>query len=278
MAQQVWRGSISFGLVNVAVRAFSATKDQKVHFHQIDANSGSRIGYEKVSKSTGERVDKADIEMGYEVDPGTYVTFTQDEINAVRPTSTRTVEISDFVDLDSIDPIFYEKTYWLVPADEAAAKAYSLLAIAMDEERKVGIGSVVIRTKEYLAAIRPLQGALAMSTMRFADEVVGYDDLADATAAAVDAPSERELGLAKQIIDGLADDWDPDRYHDSYNAELRAMISRKVAGNDVLAAAEDTEEDSTVVDLMAALEASVASAKRPRGDDLASEDAEDRSA
>lgn len=275
MAQQVWRGSISFGLVNVAVRAFSATKDQKVHFHQIDSKSGSRIGYEKVSKATGERVDKADIAHGYEVDPGTYVTFSQEEISAVRPTSTRTVDISDFVGLDAIDPIFYEKTYWLVPADETAEKAYALLANAMETEQKVGIGHVVIRTKEYLAAVRPLQGALAMSTMRFADEVVEYSELS--TSEAAEAPSERELELAKQIIAGLGNDWDPENYHDSYNAELRSMIAKKVAGNDVVAGAEPVEEDSTVVDLMAALEASVEAARRPRGsdDDV---DAQDRTA
>lgn len=172
MAQQIWRGSIAFGLVNVAVRAFGATRDQKVHFHQIDRSSGSRIGYDKVSKLTGEKVDKADIALGYEVDTGRYVTFDPEEVAALRPRSTRTVEISDFVDLASIDPIHYEKTYWLAPADETAQKPYALLATAMQDEQRVGIGMVVMRTKQYLAAIRPLQGVLAMSTMRFADEVI----------------------------------------------------------------------------------------------------------
>jgi len=264
MPQQIWRGSISFGLVNVGVRAFSATRDRSIKFHQIDKESGSRIGYEKVAKSSGERVDKDDIEMGYEIEPGRYVTFDNDELADLRPSSTRTIDISDFVDLESIDPIYYERTYWLVPADEAAEKAYMLLASSMQQQRRVGIGTVVIRTKQYLAAIRPLDGALAMSTMRFADEVVGVDDVEGLPE--LEEPSERELELAKQIIDGLAAEWEPDRYTDSYTEELRALIEQKAAGGDVVeqADAEPAESGGQLVDLMAALEASVEAAKAPR--------------
>ena len=262
MAQQVWRGSISFGLVNVAVKAFSATRDQKVHFHQIDSRSGSRIGYDKVAKSTGEKVDKDDIALGYEIEPGRYVTFDPEEISALRPRATRTVDISDFVDLAAIDPIFYERTYWLLPADEAAEKAYALLAAAMDAEQRVGIGMVVMRTKQYLAAIRPLQGALAMSTMRFADEVVSIEDLGGLPE--LEAPSEKELGLATQIINSLEGEWDPEEYHDSYTAELRSMIAEKAAGHEITEEPEAGEERGQLVDLMAALEASVEAAKSPR--------------
>jgi DNA end-binding protein Ku len=265
MPQQIWRGSISFGLVNVGVRAFSATRDRSIKFHQIDKESGSRIGYEKVAKSTGEKVDKDDIEMGYEIEPGRYVTFDSDELAELRPSSTRTIDISDFVDLESIDPIFYEKTYWLVPADESAQKAYALLATSMQQQQRVGIGTVVIRTKQYLAAIRPLDGALAMSTMRFADEVVGVEDVEGLPE--LDEPSERELQLANQIIDGLTADWDPDQYTDSYTEELKALIEQKAAGGDVLEQpdAEPTDSGGQLVDLMAALEASVEAAKAPRG-------------
>jgi DNA end-binding protein Ku len=274
MAQQVWRGSISFGLVNVSVRAFGATRDQKVHFHQIDSRTGSRIGYDKVSKLTGEKVDKGDIALGYEVDSGKYVTFDPEEVAAMRPRSTRTVEISDFVDLASIDPIYYEKTYWLVPADEAAEKAYVLLAAAMEAEQRVGIGMVVMRTKQYLAAIRPLQGALAMSTMRFADEVVPAADVAGMPERV--EPSAKELDLATQIITGLAADWDPAAYHDSFTAELRALIAEKAAGHELVEEPDGAgEEPGQLVDLMAALQASVEAARRPRGE---SADAEDRSA
>jgi DNA end-binding protein Ku len=277
MAQQVWRGSISFGLVNVAVRAFGATRDQKVHFHQIDSRSNSRIGYDKVSKATGEKVDKADIALGYEVEPGRYVTFDPDEVAALRPTSTRTVEISDFVDLAAIDPIYYEKTYWLVPADEAAEKAYGLLAAAMEAEQRVGIGMVVMRTKQYLAAIRPLQGVLAMSTMRFADEVVPAHDVAGMPERV--EPSDKELELARQIITSLSGDWEPEAYHDSFTAELRSLIAEKAAGNQVVDEVEGaSEEPGQLVDLMAALQASVEAAKRPRGADADDDHAEDRSA
>ena len=279
MAQQVWRGSISFGLVNVAVRAFGATRDQKVHFHQIDTRSNSRIGYDKVSRATGEKVDKADIALGYEVEPGSYVTFDPEEVAALRPRSTRTVEISDFVDLAAIDPIYYEKTYWLVPADEAAEKAYGLLAAAMESEQRVGIGMVVMRTKQYLAAIRPLQGALAMSTMRFADEVVSAEDVGGMPDRV--EPSDKELELARQIITSLADDWDPSAYHDSFTAELRSLIAEKAAGSQLKVDTEGApEETGQLVDLMAALQASVEAAKRPRGDgaDAGDEDVEDRSA
>lgn len=277
MAQQVWRGSISFGLVNVSVRAFGATRDQKVHFHQIDTRSNSRIGYDKVSKATGERVDKADIALGYEVDPGRYVTFDPEEVAALRPRSTRSVDIADFVELSAIDPIYYEKTYWLVPADEAAEKAYGLLAAAMEAEQRVGIGMVVMRTKQYLAAIRPLQGVLAMSTMRFADEVVAPEEL-PGMPERVD-PSDKELDLARQIITSLADDWDPSEYHDSFTAELRSLIAQKAAGDQVVQEAEGApEETGQLVDLMAALQASVEAAKRPRGADEDTATAEDQTA
>ena len=275
MPQQVWRGSISFGLVNIGVKAFSATRDQKVHFHQIDRNSGSRIGYDKVAKSTGEKVASADITLGYEIDSGRYVTFDPEEIAALRPRATKMVEISDFVDLESIDPIFYEKTYWLVPTDEGAEKAYGLLATAMEEQQRVGIGMVVMRNKQHLAAIRPLDGALAMSTMRFADEVVERDTLPGIPDEV--SPSAKELELATEIISSLASEWDPERYHDSYTAELRSLIEQKAAGDDITEeAVGDEAPDAAVVDLMAALEASVRAAKGARGaDDDGTDDSDD---
>lgn len=275
MAQQVWRGSISFGLVNVGVRAFSATRDQKVRFHQIDSRDGSRIGYDKVSKSTGEKVAKDDISLGYEVEPGRYVTFDPDEVAALRPSATRTIDISDFVDLAAIDPVFYERTYWLVPFDEAAEKAYALLAAAMESEQRVGVGSVVMRSKQYLAAIRPLQGGLAMSTMRFADEVVGLDEFLDTSELA--EPSSKELALAVQIIEGLAEEWDPERYHDTFTEELRSLIEEKAEGGEVTEepeAAAAGSDGGELVDLMAALEASVEEAKRPRSERSDDSDAE----
>ena len=254
---------MSFGLVNVGVKAFTAVRDHDVHFHQLDRGSGSRIGYEKVSKKTGEPVEAEDIEMGYEVSKGRYVTFEQDELDELRPSSTRAIDVSDFVDLDAIDPIYYDRTYWLVPDGEGAARAYRLLLAAMEEEQRVGIGTVVMRNKQYLAAIRPLEGALAMSTMHFADDIVPKAEIEGIPRKAKVEP--KELKLATQIIESLASDWKPASYKDTYTDELRKRIDRKAKGKDVVDEAEEQEIDtSNVTDLMAALQASVEKAKKGR--------------
>src|SRR6187549_1688065 len=172
MARPVWSGSISFGLVNVQVKAFTAVRDHNVHFHQLEKKSGSRIRNRKVAEKSGKEVDTDDIEMGFEIRKGRYVTFDKDELRELKPASTRAIEVSDFVEIDDIDPIFYERTYWLVPDGDPATSSYQLLLAAMEGGGRVGIGSVVMRNKQYLTAIRPLDSALAMSTMRFADEVV----------------------------------------------------------------------------------------------------------
>ena len=151
MARSLWTGSINFGLVNVPVKAFTAVRDHDVHFHQLDKKSGSRIRYRKVAEDTGKEVDADNIALGYEVRGGRYVTFDEQEMKALRPTSSKVIEVSDFVDLDEIDPIYYENTYWLVPDGEAAKKSYQLLVAAMEDEQRVGIGTVVLRDKQHLA-------------------------------------------------------------------------------------------------------------------------------
>jgi len=259
MARSVWTGAITFGLVSVGVKAVSAVHDHDVHFHQIDKKTGSRIGNQKVSKETGEPVDRDDIELGYEVSKGNYVTFERDEIDELRPESTRTVGVTDFVDLRDIDPVFYENTYWLVPSDEAATHAYRLLADAMEETQQVGIGTVVMRNKQYLAAVRPVEGALAMSTMRFADEVVDAGDV-EGIPRKGDKPSAKERELATQIIDALSTTWEPERYHDTFTEELRSMIEAKAKGEE-LVTQEEAEPPAKVIDLMAALERSVEEAR-----------------
>ena len=177
MARPVWTGAISFGLVNVPVQAMSAVRDHDVHFHQLDKKSGARVRNKHVSEKTGREVKNEDIEMGFELNEGNYVTFDKDELNELRPASTRAIEVTDFVALEEIDPIYYERTYWLVPTDDAARKPYQLLLAAMQDRERAAIGTVVMRNKQYLAAIRPLEHALAMSTMRFADEVVPKSDI-----------------------------------------------------------------------------------------------------
>ena len=156
MARPIWRGSISFGLVNVAVSAHAAVRDHDVHFHQLRRGTGERIHHRKVVEGSSKEVDADDIELGFEISKGRYVTFDPDEIAALRPASTRSIDITDFVALADIDPIYYERTYWLVP-DDRGERAYQLLLAAMESRERVGIGSVVMRTKQYLAAVRPLQ-------------------------------------------------------------------------------------------------------------------------
>jgi DNA end-binding protein Ku len=264
MARSIWTGTISFGLVNVPVKAYTAVRDHEVHFHQLEKKSGARIRNQKVSDKTGRKVDPDAIELGYEVSKGKHVTFEKGELDDLKPESTKAVEVSDFVALDDIDPIYYERTYWLGPANDEAKQAYGLLLAAMEERGRVGIGTVVMRNKQYLTAIRPLDGALAMSTMRFADEVVAKADI-DEVPSRRSKPAPKELKLATQIIDALESDWNPGQYHDTYTEELRSIIERKEKGKDVVETEEEPEEKGAdVVDLMAALEASVSKAKSRR--------------
>jgi DNA end-binding protein Ku len=261
MARPVWRGTISFGLVNVPVAAHTAVRDHDIHFHQLEKKSGARIRNRKVSEKSGREVDADDIEMGYEVHKGRYVTFDKDELAELKPASTRAIEVTDFVALDEIDPIYYERTYWLVPDGDQAGSSYQLLLAAMVERQRVGIGTVVMRNKQYLTAIRPLENALAMSTMRFADEVVPRKDI-EGMPKRRTKPEAKALKMATQLLDAMAADWKPGRYHDTYTEELRARIERREQGEEVVEEAPPEEQSDTVVDLMAALEESVAAAKK----------------
>ncbi|HUR76450.1 MAG TPA: Ku protein [Acidimicrobiales bacterium] len=260
MPRSIWSGSISFGLVNVPVKAFTAVRDHSVHFHQLDPK-GSRIKYEKVSAKTAKAVDTEEIKLGFEVAKGKYVEFTKDEVEQLQPASTKTIDIGDFVELAAIDPIFYDHTYWLAPDGATAAKAYALLRDAMEDEQRVGVGSVVMRKKQYLAAIRPVKGALAMSTMRFADEVVPSGDIEGIPKRAGSAKSDKEMKLASQIINALASEWKPERYHDTYTEELRGLIDKKRKGQDITVEETAPDSDGEVLDLMAALEESVRKAR-----------------
>ncbi|MBA3286877.1 MAG: Ku protein [Acidimicrobiia bacterium] len=262
MARPIWSGSISFGLVNVPVKAYTAVRDHDVHFHQLDKESGSRIRNRKVSDDTGEEVDTDDIEMGFEVSKGKYVTFDPDELKALRPASTRMIEVTDFVALADVDPIYYERTYWLGPDGDAGAKAYQLLLAAMEDRERVAIGTVVVRNKQYLTAIRPLDGALAMSTMRFADEVVPRSQV-DGVPSRRTKPDAKTLKMAAQLVDSLSADWKPKQYKDTYTDELRRRIKAKGSGKKI-AEPEAPEPTRNVVDLMEALQASVNAAKGKR--------------
>jgi DNA end-binding protein Ku len=263
MARPVWSGAISFGLVNVPVKAYPAVRDHDVHFHQIDRRTGARIRNRKVSAETGKEVESDDIEMGFEVEEGRYVTFEKGELDELRPASTRSIDVTDFVALEDVDPMYYERTYWLAPDGEAGKRAYQLLRAAMEDRDRVAIGTVVMRNKQYLTAIRPLDGALAMSTMRFADEVVPRSDV-DEVPDRRAKPEPKMLRMATALVDSLAGDWDPGQYRDTYTEELRERIAAKEAGEEITA--EPTPEaEGKVVDLMEALQASVEGSRKRGG-------------
>lgn len=257
MPNAIWTGSISFGLVSVPVRVVSATKSQDVRFNQLEEGSNSRIRYRKVSEASGEEVPNDRIRKGYEISPGQYVVVGDDEIRSLAPKASRMIEIEDFVDLDEIDPLYFEQPYYLTP-DPTALKPYQLLVEAMTMLRKVAIGRVVMRSKESLVAIRPLDDVLCLETMRYADEVLPRSGLLGDDMAAAE-PSERELAMAHQLVEALSAHFEPDRYHDQYREQLRELIDRKAAGEEIVAEPA-AEEPGAVLDLMAALEASLARA------------------
>lgn len=258
----IWSGSISFGLVNVPVKLYSAVKQKDVHFNQLEESTGAHIKYKRVSEKTGKEVDYEKIVKGYEVAKGKYVTVSADELESVAPDKTRTVDIEDFVELSDIDPIYYEKTYYLAPDGEGAAKAYGLLLKAMENQERVAIGRFVMRTKEYLCAIRPYDGVLALETMYFPDEVVSKKDvpgIPDRRASV----GEKELKIATSLIDSLTTEFKPSAYTDTYRDAVLDLIDRKAKGEEIVMPSE-TEEKAEVVDLLAALEASVEAAKKAK--------------
>jgi DNA end-binding protein Ku len=264
MARAIWSGSISFGLVNIPVKLFSAVSRKTVRFHQLDRSDNQRIQQRRVNPRTGEEVPYDNLVKGYEIGPERYVVVTPEELDALAPEKTRSIDIEDFVDLDQIDPIYYDHPYYLVP-DKSAAKAYRLLLDAMREADKVAIARVVIRSKEQLVAIRPRDDVLTMETMLFADEVVPPDQLEDLPANGSKKTTKRELEMAQQLIDSLSGEFEPEKYRDEYRERVLDLIERKAEGEEVVLEAPP-EEPQKVPDLMAALEASIANAKRQGGD------------
>ena len=262
MPRAIWSGAISFGLVNIPVKLYSAVSRKTVRFHQIDAESGQRIRQQRVNPASGDEIPYEQIVKGYEISPDKYVTITPEELEALEPQKTRTIDIEEFVDLEQIDPIYYDHPYYLAP-DKGAAKAYKLLLDAMREADKVAIARVVIRSKENLVALRAYDGAITMETMLFPDEVVQPDTVEELGAVDGDVKtSKRELDMAKQLIESLSGDFDPSGYRDEYRERVLDMIERKAAGETITVEAPEPERKE-VPDLMAALEASIASSKDP---------------
>ena len=262
MPRAIWSGAISFGLVNIPVKLYSAVSKKTVRFHQIDAESGQRIRQQRVNPGSGEEVPYEQIVKGYEISPDRYVTITPEELESLEPQKTRTIDIEEFVDLEQIDPIYYDHPYYLAP-DKGAAKAYKLLLDAMEEADKVAIARVVIRSKENLVALRPYGGAITMETMLFPDEVTQPDSIEELAAVSGDVKTtKRELDMAKQLIESLSGDFDPSGYRDEYRERVLDLIERKAAG-ETITIEEPAAEKKEVPDLMAALEASISASKSP---------------
>jgi DNA end-binding protein Ku len=266
MPRPIWNGSIAFGLVNVPVKVFTATSQQDVRFHQLRRSDASRIRQKRVSAVDGAEVPFEEIVKGYEISPDQYVVVEPDELAALDPKATQTIDIEEFVSLDQIDPIFYEHAYYLVP-DKRAEKAYALLNAAMAESGKVAIARFVMRSKQYLAAVRPAGNGnvLVLSTMLYADEVVPVDALDGLPDMEEVGVAEKELRMAEALIESLtAEKFEPEKFHDTYRQRVLELIEAKAAG-ETLVAPPAADTSARVVDLMAALEASVKAAKERRG-------------
>ena len=241
MARAIWSGAISFGLVNVPVKLFSATSPKAVRFNQISGTTGARIKQKRVDASTGEEVAFEDIVKGYEVSPDRYILIDPSELDALDPKATRTIDIEDFVDLADIDPIFYDNSYYLAPAT-GGAKAYRLLLDAMRESGRVAIGRVVLRSKQQLCALRPTGDVLTLSTMLYGDEVVSPGSVDELDAVSDEPASDRELAMARQLIDSLSTDFDPAHYKDDYRERVMALIEAKASGQEIAVTPEEPDE------------------------------------
>ncbi|WP_352230915.1 Ku protein [Pelosinus sp. IPA-1] len=251
----MWKGLLSFGLVNVPVTMVKATRSKAISFNQLRKSDFSRIQYKKVA-SDGAEVPASEIIKGYEVSPDRYVIITDSDLEAISPKASRIIEISDFVKLEEIDTRFYDNSYYLVP-DQGASKAYSLLLKAMTDANVVGIAKFVLRNKEYLAAIRPTDNVISLSTMLFPDEIVSTKELENDLPANVEL-SDKELKMAKTLIDSLITKFDPTKYENEYQKQVIKMIEAKAGNEEII---KTTDTTPRYLDLMAALEASIASTK-----------------
>ena len=252
----MWTGAISFGLVTVPVKLYSAVSRKNVRFHQLNGKTGVRIQQRRVDPSTGDEVAYEDIVKGYELAPDRYVVIEGDELDALDPKKTRTIDIEEFVELSDVDPIFYDHPYYLAPA-AGGAKPYRLLLDAMRDTGRIAIARVVIRSKEQLVAIRPMGDVLAMSTMVFADEVIDPATIDDIPRADDVEVRDREVDIAKQLVESLAAEFEPDKFRDTYRDEVLALIERKASGEKIAVQPARDEESEPVPDLMAALKASL---------------------
>jgi len=252
----IWSGTISFGLVSVPVRMFSATESKELKFHFLHKDDLEPIGYDKVRKDTGEHVDPKDIVRGFEIEKGRYVPIEDNDLDRLDIELTHSIDICDFVDIEDIDPIYFRKAYYLAP-QEGAEKPYRLLVRALEETGKAGIAKVVIRNKQHLAALRAHDNVLVLETMYFADEVRKPEKVNGRANL-----RKAEVDMAKSLVENLSDSFKPDKYDDTYRKELMDLIRKKAKGQKL--PEPQQEEEGEVVDLMAALRESVEQTKKQR--------------
>jgi DNA end-binding protein Ku len=262
MPRAIWSGAISFGLINIPIKLYTAVSRKTVSFNQIDSRTGSRIKHLKVSAADGEPVPQEAIVKGYQLASGEYVLIGDDEMATLDPEATRTIDIEQFVDLDEIDPLFYDSAYYAM-ADPAARKPYALLTQAMEEQGKVAIARFVMRSKQHLCAIRPADDKLLISTMVYPDEVVDPAELEEGEGAEGATVSDRELAMARQLVASLSEEFEPERFEDTHREQVMELIERKASGEESISTPAPVSEQR-VVDLMDALEASVQAAKEAR--------------
>lgn len=256
----VWKGAISFGLVHVPVKMFTATEDKDVHFRSIHRECGTPISNVRTCKHCDKEVELDDIAKGFEYEKGKFVLFNEEELEAMKPESARVIQILDFVDLTDIDPLYYQKAYYLSP-DMSGAGAYSLLVEAIKQTGKIGIAKISIRSKSSLAAIRVIDNCLCMETMHYPDEIrslTQVPNLPDQVTI-----NEKELQMAKMLIEQLSEKFAPEKYTDDYRIAMLEAIQQKIAGESVDMISSPEEGRSNVIDLMAALQASLEAAKTP---------------
>lgn len=266
MARAMWSGSLSFGLVNVPVALYSATQDKAIRFHQLQAGTADRVRNKRVNERTGDEVAYEDIVKGYDLGGGDYVVLTAEEVASVAPGASRTIDVGAFVDLADIDPIYFDRAYYVAPT-KGGERAYALLRQAMLDANKVAVASFVMRDRQHLAAVRPREDALVLETLLYADEV--RDPATEIDNLPVEAEFQpRELEMATMLIDTMTTSWEPEQYHDDFRQRLEDLIEQKRAG-EVISVEAPAVQPAPVVDLLQALEASVRASRGDGGEGAA---------
>ncbi|MEU7096899.1 Ku protein [Streptomyces longwoodensis] len=262
MARAIWTGVITFGLVTVPVGLYTATQDHAVHFHQLQRGTSDRVRNKRVNERTGDEVESKDVVKGYEIDDGQYVVVEPDELDEIAPGRSKTIDISDFVDLDRIEPVYFDRTYYIAPRGKEYTEVYELLRAALAEADKVGIATFVMRNKQYLTALRAEDSVLVLQTLHWADEV------RDPGQELPELPTSRagrgkQMDMALQLVDALSTDWEPSRYRDTYQEKVRELVRAKAEGEEITGG-EEPPQATNVIDLMQVLEGSLESARSGR--------------